>query len=86
MHERPQHTPARRAAALAAATAAVIVTMLVLDLTWLVVLAKGFYDTALASLKSAEILDAEGSDLAHEMGYGGKRKTLGDPGQVGALG
>jgi len=41
--------------ALAAAAVAATLTMLVLDLTWLGVIAKDFYDTSLASLKSTEV-------------------------------
>ncbi len=41
----------RRAAALTAATAATAATMLALDLLWLGILARDFYDTSLGSLK-----------------------------------
>jgi uncharacterized membrane protein len=51
----PHHRPARRAPALAAAAATVTLTMLALDLTWLGVIAKDFYDTSLATLKSPEV-------------------------------
>ncbi|HBL31363.1 MAG TPA: hypothetical protein DD490_31435, partial [Acidobacteria bacterium] len=51
----PHPTPPRTTAALAAATVAVTVTMLVLDLAWLGVLAKDFYDAALGALRSPAV-------------------------------
>ncbi len=42
--------------AVAAAAAAVAASMLVLDLTWLGVIARGLYDTALGPLKRPEVL------------------------------
>lgn len=48
-------TPSRQGAALSASAAAVAVTMLVLDLTWLGVVAKDFYDTSLGSLRSPKV-------------------------------
>jgi len=43
--------PSRNSAAIALATVATTATLLVLDLTWLGVVARGIYDTSLAPLK-----------------------------------
>lgn len=47
--------PGRRALATAAAAATVATAMLVLDLTWLGVVARGFYDAALGPLKRPDV-------------------------------
>lgn len=61
--------PARRVTAIAVATAATTATMLVLDLTWLGVLARGLYDSSLAPLKRASVfLPAAGLFYAFYVG------------------
>ncbi len=55
MSETRQSRPGS-ALAIAAATAAVATTMLVLDVTWLGVVARGLYDSMLGPLKRAEVL------------------------------
>lgn len=55
------HHPLRRLVPIAMATAATAATMLVLDLTWLGVVARGLYDSSLAPLKrEAVFLPAAG--------------------------
>jgi uncharacterized membrane protein len=59
----------RRVTAIAVATAATTATMLVLDLTWLGVLARGLYDSSLAPLKRASVfLPAAGLFYAFYVG------------------
>lgn len=61
--------PVRRVTAIAVATAATTATMLVLDLTWLRVLARGLYDSSLAPLKRASVfLPAAGLFYAFYVG------------------
>ncbi len=50
-----RHGRASSALAIAAAATAAAATMLVLDVTWLGVVARGFYDSTLGPLKRAEV-------------------------------
>lgn len=64
-----EHRTARRLAAIAMATAATAATLLVLDLTWLGVVARGLYDSSLAPLKrEAVFLPAAGLFYAFYVG------------------
>ena len=56
MSSRPGKGFGSRVAAVAAATLATAATMLVLDLAWLGVLARGLYDAALGPLRRPEVL------------------------------
>ena len=54
MNDAP-HGRARSALAVAAAATAAALTMLVLDVTWLGVVARGLYDSMLGPLKRTEV-------------------------------